>query len=212
MKFSLFKQRVRRLPIFSVSHISAMTKDRKLLLNQLVQWRREGKVNRLKRGLYTLGSQEGGIPLSRLLVANQLLSPSYVSLEYALSFYGLIPEKAEEVTSVTTHKTSVFKNNLGVFRYQHIKATGFKGFLQISDENRFPIWIAEREKALVDLFYLNLDVIPQGSPEGLIEFYRLGNLGDLRRKKLVRYAALFSNRRLKQLIERFCQHIEKIKA
>lgn len=203
MKFSEFRQRVQKLPFFSVSHLSGMGKNRKLLLNQLQQWRKQGKLLRLKRGLYTLGPQEcpGGIfGLSKFLIANQLLSPSYVSLEFALSFYGLIPEKAEEVTSVTTRKTSLFKNDFGVFRFQHIKPVCFVGFLKMLDENQHPILIAEREKALVDFFYLGLSSIPKLSKDIFEGFYRLENLEDLKLRRLIQYTRLFQNRKLNSVI------------
>jgi hypothetical protein len=53
-------------------------------------------------------------------IANPLYGPSYISLEYALSYYGLIPERVESITSVTTKRSKKFITPLGSFSYEHI--------------------------------------------------------------------------------------------
>jgi hypothetical protein len=70
----------------------------------------------------------------------------------------------------------------------------------MQDENQFPILIAEREKALVDFFYLGLSSIPKLSKDIFEEFYRLENLEDVKLKKLTQYTRLFQNRKLNKVI------------
>jgi len=52
------------------------------------------------------------------LVVNLLYTPSYVSFDYALSYYGLIPERVYEVTSATLHAKKIFETPLERFSYQ----------------------------------------------------------------------------------------------
>ncbi|MBN1355757.1 hypothetical protein JXA40_05740 [bacterium] len=61
----------------------------------------DGSIIRIKKGLYCFGEAFRKAPLHRELLANLIYGPSYVSLEYALNFHGLIPERVERVTSVT---------------------------------------------------------------------------------------------------------------
>lgn len=209
MKFSDFKRQVQKLPFFSVSHLSVLTEKRKLLENQLATWEKQGKILRLKRGFYLLGPEECRAPVSKMLVANQLLSPSYVSMEYALSFYGLIPERTHQVTSITTKKTSHFENALGSFNYQHVKPVCFTGFVRVDDENHLPILIAEPEKAVMDLLYLNLSALPNISEEIFTEFYRFQNVENLRIAKIKRYSVLFQTKKLDRVTDAFVHFLKK---
>lgn len=211
MKFRDFKRQVQKLPFFSVSHLNVLTEKRKLLQNQLAGWEKQGKVLRLKRGFYILGPEECRVPVSKMLIANQLLSPSYISMEYALSFYGLIPERTHQVTSISTKKTSHFENALGSFSYQHVKPVCFTGFVRIEDENHSPILIAEPEKAVMDLLYLNLSTLPNISEEIFTEFYRLQNVENLRVAKIKRYSALFQTKKLDQVTDAFAHFLRKQK-
>ena len=72
-------------------------------------------------------------------------TPSCVSLEYALGFYGLIPERVVEVTSITTKKTLRITNPVGRFSYQHVTTSAFRGFKITKDENGMDVFIAEPE-------------------------------------------------------------------
>ncbi|NTV92420.1 MAG: hypothetical protein HGA72_03825 [Chlorobiaceae bacterium] len=56
----------------------------------------------IRRGFYAVSPEITGIPLSQTQVANLLYGPSDVSMDYALSHYGIIPERVIEVTSITT--------------------------------------------------------------------------------------------------------------
>ena len=78
-------------------------------------------------------------------------------MEYALNFYGLIPEKVADLTSVTTKKTTRFSAQEGTFIYQHIKPGAFRGFKTFKDEANLTFFMALPEKAVVDFIYLNLE-------------------------------------------------------
>jgi len=154
----------------------------------------------LRRGLYILGNDERKIEPSRLYLAGQLYQPSYVSLEYALGRYGLIPERVVDVTSVSTKKTARFTNDFGTFIYQTVKPSAFRGFISGKDEAGLPYFIAEPEKAVADFVYLNLGKIAAGAAEKtLLESFRFQNLGSLKKGKITAYFGLYDNAKMREI-------------
>ena len=91
--------------------------------------------------------------ISAAELANHLYPPSYLSLQWALSYYGVIPERTVVLTSVSTRQTKRFQNDLGSFSYRHVKPTVFGGYLRVSIDGR-TVLLAAPAKALVDLWYL----------------------------------------------------------
>lgn len=205
MKYKVFKDKISAFPIFSASQISSLTSNVQVLRNQLVFWKKQGLVIKLKKGLYILNEEDRKTNPSRAFIANQLVSPSYVSTEYALSFYGLIPEKTEDVTSVTTKKTAVIKNSLGVFRYQHLQPRCFIGFKQFEEREGLPFFMATPEKALVDFFYLNLSRFKAAAPDIFHLSYRFQNMQDLNKKRLRGLAKIFRSQKLEKVVDSFCE-------
>lgn len=116
---------------------------------------KEGNLIRVKKGLYIFGPKYRKQLASLEILANKIFGPSYISLEYALMFYGLIPEHVEEVTSVTPKKNKQFSTPIGRFTYIHVPKKLYSiGFnLTTLGTNRFAL-IATPEKALADLFYI----------------------------------------------------------
>lgn len=208
MKYKEFKDKIQKYPIFSSSHLPALTDNEQVLRNQLARWRRQGLVLRLKKGLYVLNKEDRKINPSRPFIASQLLSPSYLSTEYALSFYGLIPERVEDVTSVTTKKTSTFRNDFGTFHYQHIDVSCFVGFKETKDDNGYPFFIAEPEKAIVDFLYLNLFNFSEDDVNIFRESYRFQNLSGLGRQKIKMFAKVFNNKKLLKVVHSFCEFMK----
>ena len=117
----------------------------------------EKKVSevKLKRDLYEFIDPGSNTLIPDLYVANRLYMPSYISLETALSIYGIIPDVAAQVTSVTTRATRTFKNKNGSFFYRTCKSEAFTGYRLMLYEG-FNVNIACEEKALVDFLYYRL--------------------------------------------------------
>ena len=169
-------------------------------LNQFDRWRKQGLLLQLRRGLYILGATERKIEPSRLYLAGQLYQPSYVSLEYALSRYGLIPERVADVTSVTSKKTASFSNDFGTFTYQTVRPGAFRGFTACRDEAGLQYFIADPEKAVADFVYLNLGKITAVAVEKtLVEPFRFQNLGSLKKKKISDYFGLFNSKKMAEI-------------
>ena len=189
-----------------------MGEDEQTLRNQIGRWQDRGLLLKLRRGLYLLNKSDRQISPSRLFVANQLYSPSYVSLEYALGVYGLIPERVLDVTSVTTRKTQAFHNEVGHFIYRHIKKECFSGFKLVKDEAGLPYFIAEPEKAVVDFLYFNRTRFGQDAPQVFKEGFRFQNVSTLKRGKVLAFAAFFKNRKLSVMCKQFCDFVREVKS
>lgn len=112
---------------------------------------RDGDIIRLKRGLYVCSESVTGKTISLELIANRLLTPSYVSMSTALRYYGLIPEAVYMCQSMTTKESRQYENPIGQFTYTRIKTEAFNIGIRNIEENGYSFLIATPEKALCDL-------------------------------------------------------------
>lgn len=113
-------------------------------------------IVRVKKGLYVFGPKTRQKPISKESLANLIYGPSCISMEYALSYYGLIPERVEIVTSVTPKKNKEFNTPIGLFTYKHLPASKYPhGIEQRWIDPQHPVLIASPEKALCDYIVLN---------------------------------------------------------
>ena len=120
--------------------------------NKVSALEKGGQVIRLKKGLYVVSEKISRKPVSRELLANHLYGPSYISLETALSFYGMIPERVFAIRSMTAKRTKKFETPFGTFDYTTVLADYFSiGIRQEIVENQYAFLIATPEKALCDL-------------------------------------------------------------
>jgi len=208
MYYSEFRKQFSHYPLILSQDMATLKEDRQVMRNQFNRWAAKGLLIKLKRGAYILNDSDRKIAPSRDFVANQLYSPSYVSLEDALNFYGLIPERVTDVTSVTTRKTLRINNRLGSFIYQHIKPSVFRGFKALKDEAGVSFFIAEPEKAVMDFLYLNLHKFQKDYAGALRESYRFQNLEGVRTKRIMEFAQLFNNLKLMKVAKAFCQLVK----
>lgn len=110
-----------------------------------------GDLIRLKRGIYYLGKKYQSTPVDYISISNMLYTPSYVSFDYALSYYGMIPERVSEITAATLNHAKLFETPLGRFSYKHIpKEVYALGVDWLFDEINGGKFIATAEKALCD--------------------------------------------------------------
>ena len=217
MDYKQFKNSVLHLPLILSKDLERGQSNKQIIRNQLRRWQDNGLIFKLKRGMYLLNVNDRKINPSRQFIANQLYMPSYVSLEYALNFYDLIPERVSEVTSVTTKKTIRFVNDLGTFTYQHIKSKAFRGFKMTKDEMGLTFFIAEPEKAVIDFLYLNfdkskhldkvLDKIKISDKDVFESSYRFQNTETLSQRRIMELAGLFESEKLTRFAQLFCEFI-----
>lgn len=111
----------------------------------------KGTIIRVKKGLYVFGESQRRGPYCRELLANLIYGPSYVSLEYALHYHGLTPERVETVTSVTCGRSRTFDTPIGTFTYRMIPLKAFRtGMDRVELDGGRSFLIAIPEKALAD--------------------------------------------------------------
>ena len=119
---------------------------------------KKDELLRLKNGFYLITSRfrKGGVDYPYEQIANLLYGPSYVSLEWALSYYNMIPERVGVVTSVTTGSHKNFTTPIGTFTYQRLPKTRYSvGIDHKTIEGQVGgFLIATPEKALADWVHL----------------------------------------------------------
>ncbi len=109
------------------------------------------EIIRVKKGLYLFGEGQRRSPYCRELLANLIYGPSCISLEYALHYHGLTPERVETITSVCCGRSRSFTTPVGSFSYRMIPLTAFSigiDRIELADGRSFLMAIAE--KALAD--------------------------------------------------------------
>jgi predicted transcriptional regulator of viral defense system len=109
-----------------------------------------GEIIRIKKGLYTFPEYLRKSPLNSCVIANMLYGPSYVSCDYALAYYGVIPEKVEVVTSMTTGRPREFATPVGAFAYFRNHTASYSIGIDCVESPNGSFLIAAREKALFD--------------------------------------------------------------
>jgi len=150
-----------------------------LIRTQLSRFTKKKLIVKIKRGLYCFSPDR----VDGLELANKLYSPSYISLETALNYHGLIPDIPQSITSINLTTTKKIVNRFGVFYYTKINARLFFGFTKVkSSQSPSFINIASKEKALLDYLYLrkitaidelrlNFDQISSSLLKKFIKFY-----------------------------------------
>ncbi len=109
----------------------------------------------IKRGLYITGPETDLPAPEPFLIANHLKGPSYVSLESALSYWGLIPERVHEISSVTTRTSKKYKTSVGRYTYWKLPVPYYAfGINCIELSAKQNAMIASPEKALCDKIIL----------------------------------------------------------
>lgn len=134
------------------SALATLLSDYKSPKSKIAAMERSGDLIRLKKGLFIVSPEVSNQSISRELAANHLYGPSYVSLESALSFYGLIPEKVYAVRSVTPRLSKRYSTPLGNYEYVTVSEDYFQiGIRQEIVNNHYAYLIATPEKAICDL-------------------------------------------------------------
>ena len=130
----------------------------KSIKDKIDNLKRKGIIKTLKKGLYIHTSQYTNNIISKEIIANSMLSPSYISFDYALYFHGLIPESVIDITSATTKRSKSFKTDYGIFSFRQVNKKLFSIGLKIKSGSNGNFLIATKEKALCDKIYFTKDI------------------------------------------------------
>jgi len=137
-----------------------MVKTTAMILNELHQYAspadkltrmvRDGEYIQITKGLYETDRLTPGY-----LLAGSIYGPSYLSFEFALGYYGMIPEAVYTFTSATYEKKKkkTFRNPFGTYTYRDVPSRVYSMGLEIIKEGSYAFMIASREKAICDQLY-----------------------------------------------------------
>lgn len=156
MKLETIKNKTDKLLLFDKKFLKMLEKDDNTLSANLKYWLKNSDLIALKKGVYLF--KEKYIKENKKddyleYIANQLIQPSYVSLEYVMAKYQLLSEPARAITSVSVKSAREFYNELGAWRYYSLPKKLFVGY-KIKYFQSSPIVEATKAKALFDFLYL----------------------------------------------------------
>lgn len=114
---------------------------------------KKGELIRLKNGFFVIAEKIEKSPVPYEQIANLLYGPSYISYEWALSYYGMIPEGVYVVTSCSATKSKRFKTALGTFEYSFLNHSRYAIGIDQKQNASGNFLIATPEKALIDLVH-----------------------------------------------------------
>ena len=209
MKFRIFEEKYGQYPFINTKTLKFEKEKSSYVSRLLSEWKKKEWIIQLKKGIYIINKKNHRQKLDTYFLANNLYTPSYISLESALSFYNIIPEAVFTITSVSTKKTQKIKNKIGTFSYNHLKTSLFFGFktLELEGQN---VFLATAEKALLDFVYLHH--AEAKNAQNFCENYRLQNLDTLKKNILNKYLRKIRKKRLEKIIKNILQFSEKTRS
>lgn len=157
MKISQIFKLLKKQRYFTKQNLSlALDKEGEDLNYWIKKLTKEKLLIPIKKGFYFSSYyKDESIDIYGVYLANVLRFPSYVSLEYVLAKYNLIPESVFTITSVTLKSSRTYESEVGTFIYQNIKKELFNGYQRISlGKSGLTVKIAYFYKALFDFLYL----------------------------------------------------------
>ncbi len=154
MKYIDFYGQFKDFPFININDVKTAFPDYEP--RRMYEWQKAGYIRKVARSFYVFNDRKLNED-DLCLISNKLREPSYISLEYALSQYSLIPETVFVRTSITTKKTASFETVIGNFSYQSVKKTLFFGYV-LQGQKKSKYKFAEPEKAILDFLYLRSDI------------------------------------------------------
>lgn len=195
MKYQDFHKTIKK-PYFSRLDISIMGL---IVYNyQISLWAKKGYIERIKRGLYVFSERRN--ELSPEEISFLIYEPSYISLEFALSHYGFIPEMVYAITAISAKTTRKFANKFGKFIYRSIKPSLFFGYRVVETKNGKYL-LAEPEKAILDYIYMNLSRINSKEDIEDLRINREMIKKTVDREKLEFYAEKFKSEKMRKIVK-----------
>lgn len=176
--------------VFTLEEAQTVAYDTKpaTLKLELHLWKKTGEIISVKRGVYAFA---GTTPNNRDIIS-ALYPFSYISLESALSSFGIIPDVPFKITAVTTRPSKTFTTPWGVVSFRQIAKRAFNGY----DPKML---IAEKEKAVVDYLFLRRNrLLPS------VAFWkeqRWQNLKGFNFKKAGKYSMYFNSKKILGLLK-----------
>lgn len=204
MKFAQLLDVVAEEPLFETGLLLAGDVDPAGLRRQLSRWTRAGRLHQLRRGLYALAPPFQRVRPHPFVVANRLVSGSYVSCQAALTHHHLIPEFGPVVTSLCAGRPGRRDTPLGRYDFRHLAPGLLYGYRAVDLGGRQQAFVASPEKALLDLVHLQ----PGGDGLSFLHGLRLQNLDTLDAGELMRLAGRSRRPKLMRAAENVVRLVE----
>jgi len=202
MRFLEVKNNLKDLLVFTTKDIKKIDPD--FFESRLTEWQEKGHIKKIIKGYYIFSDTEIN-ELVLFAIANQIYSPSYISLESAFRYYNLIPEEVFTITSVSTRKTQEFNTDIAHFQYQSIKKELYRGY-KIIGNGKGKFKIATMEKAIVDYFYLNSSMKTKEDFKGIR--FNFDSLEKLDKDQLKKYTRLIDKKAVSERINNFLNYLK----
>jgi predicted transcriptional regulator of viral defense system len=206
MKWKDLVENFAEMPLFQSSMLDIFPEDRHVVQVQLSRWVASGKLVRLRRKWYLIQKPWRTVDVPLPFIATQIVQPSYLSLDWALQYHGLIPEGVPNPTCLTTDRTRRIQALDRLFLYHHVRPSLLIGFARIPIDGR-PAPVAFAEKALFDKIYFHIQR-NRFSPEWLREM-RLQNLERFDLERFASYAKQSGKWGLPTAVQATADYIKK---
>jgi predicted transcriptional regulator of viral defense system len=204
MKLKELKKATGKLLFFDKKSLSSLERKKDNLDLNIKYWLKNGDIISLKNGVYLLRDKYEREPNKDLYLeylANQLLKPSYLSLEYVLDKYQILSEPARVITSVSSKSNRFFSSEIGSWRYYRLPDSLFFAY-KIKYFKNQAIAEASKAKALFDFLYLRFCRGPEPSEKSIEELrLNLECLEDEDWKELKIYFDRIQSNRFKKVFE-----------
>lgn len=202
MQYLDLKTQLKNFPVFSIKDIEKV--DLSFHKQRLSEWQKKDYVKKICKGFYIFSDLQINEP-TLFTIANRVYEPSYISLEMALSIYGLIPEAVYGVTSVTSQRTKNLKTPVGDFIYRHVQPELIFGY-ELREHEGHHYQIAEVEKAILDYLHFNSKINDEESFEGM-RFNVPETKEKINIEKFNKYLAAFNSKALEKRAKKFLTYI-----
>jgi len=159
--------------------------NRQTLYKKIARLEKAQIVQKLIKGKY----QFLFLPANDYAIANFLYQPSYVSLESALSFYGIITGFPYQITSISVKPTKLVEVNQKEYVYSQIEKRLFWGYEREKD-----FLLAEKEKAFLDYIYFGTKGLRNLSFDEM-------DFSEINRDKLANYTSIINNQQVTKVVK-----------
>lgn len=204
MRLEALKKKISNLLLLNKNILRSFEPNEELLAANIKYWLKSGDFIAVKKGVYLLKDRyekEQAKDLYLEYIANQLIQPSYISVDYVLAKYQLLSEPVNAITSITVKSTREINSSVGAFRYYTMQKKLFRDY-QIKYFYDSPVLEAEKSKAMFDYLYLRF-VKSKAVDKKDIENLRLNweNFSQNDFKKAYSYLSLTNNKNIKETFE-----------
>ncbi len=162
----------KELPYFTTPYLMSLFSEYKSPRDKIKHLTKNGELVHIRQGLYILG-QDYNRKYSREVISGMLYGPSAISMEYALSFHGLIPERVEKITGICFKRDKFFNTPIGMFSYKYLPTQKYTIGIEYHRTDLGNFFIAAPEKALCDKVYYSTIKEMSEVPPYLLEELRI---------------------------------------